>query len=102
MIIAEDRLLQVLLCRVLILLVPVIKRIDSLIMIAPVLHIHGFTLIPSVLLWLQCRLLVLQLLPVFLFYNDTPTPQIYTLSLHDALQILLCRVLILLVPVIKR
>src|SRR5438045_8457536 len=34
------------------------------------------------------RLVLLAFLPFFiLFFNDTPTPEIYTLSLHDALPI---------------
>src|SRR5207249_11179071 len=33
-----------------------------------------------------CNLLTFSLLTVF-FFNDTPTPEVYTLSLHDALPI---------------
>src|SRR6478672_13675383 len=29
--------------------------------------------------------------PLLFFFNDPPTPEIYTLSLHDALPILRCR-----------
>src|SRR5207248_9397991 len=47
-------------------------------------HYH---IIPTVYLHSACFYLA-SLSPVFFFFNDTPTTEIYTLSLHDALPIL--------------
>src|SRR5690349_25084971 len=44
--------------------------------------------------------ILLPLLFTFFFFNDTATTEIYTLSLHDALPILLAGVAVFTVPVI--